>query len=84
MSCSTVKLKFSARPFGKSYPIRMAMIEILGALIKQIATDEEAAANKEKQETRINALFDLIFERFLDVNSYVRAKVLNTLSRLCE
>ncbi|KAG8878535.1 Condensin complex subunit [Tulasnella sp. 332] len=69
---------------SESYPIRMAMIEILGALIKEIATDEEATANKEKQETRINALFDLIFDRFLDVNSYVRAKVLNTLSRLCD
>ncbi|KAG8987690.1 Condensin complex subunit [Tulasnella sp. JGI-2019a] len=69
---------------SESYPIRMAMIEILGALIKEMATDEEAMANKEKQEGRINALFDLIFERFLDVNSYVRAKVLNTLSRLCD
>lgn len=64
--------------------MRMALIEIVGALIKDIAMDEETQVDAQKKENRINALFDLLFERTLDLNSYVRAKVLNTFSRLCE
>ena len=68
----------------KSYPMRMAIIEIVGALIKDMATEEETQVDSDKKERHINALFDLLFERLMDLNSYVRAKVLNTLSRLCE
>ncbi|KAG8896374.1 Condensin complex subunit, partial [Tulasnella sp. 417] len=64
--------------------MRMALIEIVGALIKDIAMDEETQVDAHKKENRINALFDLLFERTLDLNSYVRAKVLNTFSRLCD
>lgn len=66
----------------QAYPMRMAIIEILGTLIKDLAEDEEA--DPTKKEDRINPLFDILFDRLLDVNSYVRAKILNTLSRLCE
>ncbi|KAG8948308.1 Condensin complex subunit, partial [Tulasnella sp. 419] len=69
---------------SESYPMRMALIEIIGALIKEIAMDEDPNADKEKKERKLNALFDLLFERFMDVNSYVRAKVINTLSKICE
>lgn len=64
--------------------MRMAIIEIVGALIKDLAEEEESEGDAEKKEKRINALFELLFERMMDLNSYVRAKVLNTLSRLCE
>ncbi|KAG8948741.1 Condensin complex subunit [Tulasnella sp. 424] len=69
---------------SESYPMRMAIIEIVGALIKDIAMEEETQVDAQKKENRINALFDLLFERTLDLNSYVRAKVLNTFSRLCD
>ncbi|KAG8907136.1 Condensin complex subunit [Tulasnella sp. 403] len=69
---------------SESYPMRMAIVEIVGALIKDMLSDDEGEVDAQKKESRINALFDLLFERFLDLNSYVRAKVLNTLSRLCD
>jgi condensin complex subunit 1 len=68
--------------------MRMAIIEIIGILIKHIAMDatpveggDRANVKKEKQ---LNVLFELLFERFLDLSGYVRAKVINTLSKLCE
>ena len=73
--------------------MRMAIIEIIGILIKHIATDDEAAAETgpggidkamEKREKKLSVLFELLFERYLDLSGYVRSKVINTLSKLCE
>ena len=62
--------------------MRMALVEIVGMLIREIALSDEG--EQESREKKINNLFELLTERFLDVSSYVRAKVVNTLSRLCE
>ena len=62
--------------------MRMALVEIVGMLIKEIAMSEEG--EQESREKKINSLFELLTERFLDLSSYVRAKVINTLSKLCE
>ena len=62
--------------------MRMALVEIVGMLIKEIAMSEEG--EQESREKKINNLFELLTERFLDLSSYVRAKVINTLSKLCE
>ncbi len=62
--------------------MRIAIIEILGTLIKDISlSDEGDEAQKKKQ---IKAFFELLFERCLDLNSWVRGKVLQTLIKLCE
>jgi condensin complex subunit 1 len=62
--------------------MRMALVEIIGMLIREIALSDEG--EQESREKKINNLFELLTERFLDLSSYVRAKVINTLSRLCE
>ena len=59
--------------------MRMAIIENIGHLIKYLTTSED-----EKRDKRINSLFELLVTRFLDLNSYVRAKVFNVIIKLCE
>lgn len=67
---------------GQSYPMRMALVEVLGCLIREIAMSDEG--EQEAREKKLNGLFDLLTERFLDLSSYVRAKVINTISKLCD
>ena len=62
--------------------MRMAMVEIIGLLIREIAMSDEE--EQEAREKRLNSLFDLLTERFMDLSSYVRAKVVQTLSKLCD
>ena len=66
----------------KSYPMRMAIVEVIGCLIREIAMSDEG--DQESQEKKLNNLFDLLTERYLDLSSYVRAKVITTLSKLCD
>ncbi|TDL22771.1 hypothetical protein BD410DRAFT_898004 [Rickenella mellea] len=67
---------------SESYPMRMAIVEVIGCLIREIAMSEEG--EQESREKKLNGLFDLLTERFLDLSSYVRAKVINTISKLCD
>jgi condensin complex subunit 1 len=60
----------------------MALVEVTGTLIRELAALEEG--EKEARDKKLNNLFELLMERFLDVSSYVRSKVINTLSRICE
>lgn len=60
----------------------MALVEVTGTLIRELAALEEG--EKEARDRKLNNLFELLMERFLDVSSYVRAKVINTLSKICE
>lgn len=62
--------------------MRMAIVEVIGCLVREIATSDEG--DQEAREKQINNLFDLLTERLLDLSSYVRAKVITTLSKLCE
>lgn len=59
--------------------MRMAIVENIGHMIKYLNTSDD-----EKRDKKINSLFELLIERFLDVNSYVRAKVFNVIIKLCE
>lgn len=81
-----------------AYPMRIALVEVVGVLIREIAQDDvDSSSNgagddsgglsqegQEKKERKINKLFELLLERFCDVSSYVRVKVINTLSKLWE
>ncbi|KAF8309106.1 hypothetical protein DL93DRAFT_2063311 [Clavulina sp. PMI_390] len=78
---------------SEAYPMRIALVEIVGVLVKEIAMenqegeDEEgrtAQEGQERREKKISKLFDLLLERFCDVSSYVRVKVLQTISKLLE
>ncbi len=62
--------------------MRMAIIEIIGLLIKDISSSDEG--DEEQKKKQIKRYFELLMERFLDLNSWVRSKVLTTLIKLCE
>lgn len=62
--------------------MRMAIVEIIGLLIKDLIMTEEG--ENEQKMKQIERYFELLFERYLDLNSYVRSKVLATLIKLCE
>ncbi|CAE6532324.1 unnamed protein product [Rhizoctonia solani] len=67
---------------SESYMMRMALVEIIGLLIKEVAEDE--LFEKERKEKRLNSLFSTLIARFMDVSTYVRARLLATLTKLCE
>ncbi|CAE6439777.1 unnamed protein product, partial [Rhizoctonia solani] len=67
---------------SESYTMRMALVEIVGLLIKEVAEDD--LLEKEIKEKRLNSLFSTLIARFMDVSTYVRARLLATLTKLCE
>lgn len=78
---------------SEAYPMRIALVEIVGVLIREISLESEedggdegrgAQEGQERRERKISKLFDLLLERFCDASSYVRIKVLQTISKLLE
>jgi condensin complex subunit 1 len=73
-------------PIGEiqSYPMRMAIVEIIGHLIRELACSEDLTSDAHQTQKQLNGLYDLLIERTLDLSSYVRSKVFNVLSRMCD
>ncbi|CDO69101.1 hypothetical protein BN946_scf185042.g3 [Trametes cinnabarina] len=74
---------------SESYPMRNAVVELIGSIIRELADDGLNAAgpddvDRAKQLKQINGLYDLLLERTLDLSSYVRLKVLSTFAKLCD
>ncbi|KAI0338960.1 hypothetical protein BDW22DRAFT_1401081 [Trametopsis cervina] len=68
---------------SEAYPMRIAIVEVIGQLIREIATSEDQS-DASQAKKQINGLYDLLLERALDLSSYVRTKVLGTLAKLCD
>jgi condensin complex subunit 1 len=64
--------------------MRIAIVEVMGSLIRELADSTDLAADPTTTQKQINGLYDLLLERVLDLSSYVRARVLQTLSRLLD
>lgn len=58
---------------SQSHNLRNAVIEVCGNLIVELTKDDERSENHKAQ---MNAFFDLLEERFLDVNPYCRSKTI--------
>ncbi|KAM0787854.1 hypothetical protein ACM66B_003907 [Microbotryomycetes sp. NB124-2] len=69
---------------SESYPMRNAIIEVIGLLIRELTITEGLDIEPEQQKKQIEAFYDLLFERFLDLNSFVRSKVAVVLLKTCE
>lgn len=85
---------------SEAYPIRNAMVEIFAILIRELVISEDAVAeapsqgndaeddareSSEQIKTRqIEGFWAILLERLLDVNSYVRVKVLGVFAKLCD
>lgn len=64
--------------------MRMALVEVIGHIIREIAVSADLTHDSDKAEKQLNGLYDLLLERTLDLSSYVRTKVLSTLAKLCD
>ncbi|BGP24646.1 condensin complex non-SMC subunit Cnd1 [Rhodotorula toruloides] len=71
---------------SESYPMRNAILEVLGLLIRELALTEPGALSLDpaKHTRLLSSFFDLLTERLLDLNSYVRAKTASVLLKTCE
>ncbi|KAA1474981.1 hypothetical protein DENSPDRAFT_908815 [Dentipellis sp. KUC8613] len=68
---------------SESYPMRIAIVEVLGSLIRELAQSDLTTDTQQTQK-QLTGLYDLLLERTLDLNSYVRNKVFQVLARLCD
>ena len=58
-------------------------MEILGFLIRDRTASYDESEDKKKTENEINGMFDTIFDRILDNNSYVRTTIFKVLVKVC-
>lgn len=66
---------------SESYTLRCALIEVCGNMIAYLSQQDERSENLKSQ---INAFFDVLEERFLDINPYCRCRTLQVYMKLCE
>ncbi|KAJ5110754.1 hypothetical protein N7532_001289 [Penicillium argentinense] len=66
---------------SEAYTLRCAVIEVCGNLISDLSRQEERSEN---YKTQINAFFDVLEERFLDINPYCRCRAIQVLMRICD
>jgi condensin complex subunit 1 len=64
--------------------MRMALIDVIGSLFREMAFSSDVTTDVSQTQRQLNKFYDLLLERMLDISSYVRAKVLSVLSRLCD
>lgn len=62
----------------------MALVEVIGSLIRELSSSEDMTNDSTQTHKQLSGLFDLLISRTLDLSSYVRSKVLATLSKLCD
>ncbi|KAJ6443590.1 condensin complex subunit 1 [Purpureocillium lavendulum] len=65
----------------QSYTLRCALIEVCGNMIAHLSRQDERSENHKSQ---LNAFFDVLEERFLDINPYCRCRTLQVYAKLCE
>lgn len=68
---------------SENYTLRCAIIEVCGNLIAMLSKVEEGDRN-ENHKGQINAFFDVLEERFLDVNPYCRCRAIQVYVKLCD
>ncbi|RKF63098.1 Condensin complex subunit 1 [Erysiphe neolycopersici] len=66
---------------SESYSLRCALIEVCGNLIADLSRQEERGDNYKSQ---MNAFFEVLEDRFLDVNPYCRCRTIQVYIKLCE
>lgn len=65
----------------QSYTLRCSLIEVCGNMIAYLSRQEERGDNHKSQ---LNAFFDVLEERFLDINPYSRCRAIQVYTRLCD
>ena len=68
---------------SESYTLRCAIVEVCGNLIAMLS-NEEGQERSENAKGQIDAFFDVLEERFLDINPYCRCRALQVYVKLCD
>ncbi|KAK5659131.1 hypothetical protein OQA88_1221 [Cercophora sp. LCS_1] len=66
---------------SESYALRCALIEVFGNMLANLS---KSADRGENHKSQMNAFFDVLEERFLDINPYCRCKTIQVYVKLCE
>ncbi|KAH9890781.1 condensin component [Xylariomycetidae sp. FL2044] len=66
---------------SESHTLRSSLIEVCGNMVAHLSNQEERSENHKSQ---LNAFFDVLEERFLDVNPYCRCRAIQVYTKLCE
>ncbi|CAG8974748.1 hypothetical protein HYALB_00000359 [Hymenoscyphus albidus] len=66
---------------SESYALRCSLIEVCGNLLAYLSKQEERGDNHKSQ---LNAFFDVLEERFLDLNPYCRCRTIQVYVKLCD
>lgn len=68
---------------SENYTLRCAIIEVCGNLIAMLSKVEESE-RREEHKGQISAFFDVLEERFLDINPYSRCRAIQVYVKLCD
>ncbi|KAI9653446.1 MAG: Condensin complex subunit [Alyxoria varia] len=68
---------------SESYTLRCAIVEVCGNLISMLSK-QEPGDQAENHKAQMNAFFDVLEERFLDMNPYCRCRVLQVYGKICD
>ena len=66
---------------SEAYTLRSAIIEVCGNLIADLSKQEERS---ESYKSQINGFFEILEERFLDINPYCRCRNIQVYIKLCD
>ncbi|KAK6357008.1 Condensin complex subunit [Orbilia javanica] len=66
---------------SESYTLRCGIIEVCGNLIADLTKEDERT---DSHKSQIESFYDVLEERFLDINPYCRSRLMQVLSRLCD
>jgi condensin complex subunit 1 len=66
---------------SESYTLRCALIEVFGNMLAYLSKSDERGENHKMQ---MNAFFDVLEERFLDINPYCRCRTIQVYVKLCD
>ncbi|KAB8345860.1 hypothetical protein FH972_022915 [Carpinus fangiana] len=68
---------------SESYTLRCSIIEVCGNLIAMLSK-LEVGEQADNHKAQLNAFFDVLEERFLDINPYCRVRTLQVYVKLCD
>ncbi|KAI1435816.1 armadillo-type protein [Xylaria sp. CBS 124048] len=66
---------------SESHTLRSSLIEVCGNMIVYLSSQEDRSDNHKSQ---LNAFFDVLEERFLDINPYCRCRVMQVYAKICD
>ncbi|KAH8885564.1 hypothetical protein GQ53DRAFT_845547 [Thozetella sp. PMI_491] len=66
---------------SESHTLRCALIEVFGNMLAHLSKSDERGEN---HKTQMNAFFDVLEERFLDINPYCRCRTIQVYVKLSE